>query len=207
MTGAVLLILFSAEVLTTLLMGSLFGLHFFLGMVLIGPVGLKIGSTVWRFCRYYLGSEPYVRRRPPPTLQRVLGPVLILASAGVLSTGVLLAFTGPTGRWGRLHQLLFYLWLIIVIIHVVHYLPRLPGLLARHPAERALQAAAGSRARVLLLTGSIRRPGPGTTHLPPACEMGRLGREHSLTGSKTRRAATAMRAGRLEGVIVARRGC
>jgi hypothetical protein len=155
MTGAVLLILFSAEVLTTLLMGSLFGLHFFLGMVLIGPVGLKIGSTVWRFCRYYLGSEPYVRRGPPPTLQRVLGPVLILASAGVLSTGVLLAFTGPTGRWGRLHQLLFYLWLIIVIIHVVHYLPKLPGLLARHPAERALQAAAGSRARLLLLTGSI----------------------------------------------------
>ena len=155
MTGAVLLILFSAEVITTLLMGSLFGLHFFLGMVLIGPVGLKIGSTVWRFCRYYLGSEPYVRRGPPPTPQRVLGPVLILASAGVLSTGVLLAFTGPDGRWGRLHQLFFYLWLIIVIIHVVHYLPRLPGLLARHPAERALQAAAGSRARWLLLTGFI----------------------------------------------------
>src|ERR1700722_6885627 len=42
MTGAVLLILFSAEVLTTLLMGSLFGLHFFLGMLLIGPVCLKI---------------------------------------------------------------------------------------------------------------------------------------------------------------------
>jgi hypothetical protein len=50
-TGAVLLILLSAEVLTTLLMGSLFGLHFFLGMVLIGPVCLKIGSTVWRFTR------------------------------------------------------------------------------------------------------------------------------------------------------------
>lgn len=44
--GAVLLILFSAEVITTLLMGSLFGLHFFLGMVLIGPVCVKIGSTV-----------------------------------------------------------------------------------------------------------------------------------------------------------------
>ena len=64
MTGAALLVLFSAEVITTLLMGSLFGLHFFLGMVLIGPVGLKIGSTVWRFSRYYLGSEPYVRRGP-----------------------------------------------------------------------------------------------------------------------------------------------
>lgn len=154
-TGTVLLILFSAEVITTLLMGSLFGLHFFLGMVLIGPVGLKIGSTVWRFCRYYLGSEPYVQRGPPPTLQRVLGPVLVLTSAGVLGTGVLLALTGPGLRLQKLHQYFFYLWLIVVIIHVVHYLPMLPELLASHPAERALQAAASSRARWLLLAGSV----------------------------------------------------
>lgn len=154
-TSAVLLILFSAEVVTTLLMGSLFGLHFFLGMVLIGPVCLKIGSTVWRFSRYYLGSEPYVRRGPPPMMQRVLGPALVLTSAGVLGTGVLLAFTGAGGSWGKLHQLFFYLWLIIVIIHVIHYLPRLPELMASHPAERALQAASDSRARWLLLVGSI----------------------------------------------------
>jgi len=155
MTGAVLLALFSAEVITTLLMGSLFGLHFFLGMVLIGPVCLKTGSTVWRFCRYYLGSQPYVRRGPPPALQRILGPVLVLTSAGVLGTGVLLAVAGPGSSWGKLHQLLFYLWLIVVLIHVVHYLPRLPELLASHPAERALRAAAGSRARWLLLAGSL----------------------------------------------------
>jgi hypothetical protein len=154
-TGAVLLILFSAEVVTTLLLGSLFGLHFFLGMLLIGPVCLKIGSTVWRFCRYYLGSEPYVRRGPPPMLQRVLGPALIITSAGVLGTGVLLALTGPDLRLQKLHQYFFLLWLITVIIHVVHYLPRLPELLASHPAERALRAATGSRARWLLLAGSI----------------------------------------------------
>ena len=153
-TGSVLLVLFSVEVMTTLLMGSLFGLHFFLGIVLIGPVCLKIGSTVWRFARYYIGSEPYVRRGPPPTLQRVLGPVLIITSVGVLGTGVLLAFSGPGGPWGRLHQLFFYLWLIVVIIHVVHYLPKLPQLLASRPAERAIRAAAGSRPRWLLLIGS-----------------------------------------------------
>lgn len=154
-TGTVLLILVGAEVITTLLMGSLFGLHFFLGMLLIGPVCLKIGSTVWRFARYYLGSEPYVRRGPPATLQRVLGPVLIATSVGVLGTGVLLAFSGPGGQWEKLHQLFFYLWLIIVIIHVVHYLPKLPQLLASHPAERARQAATASRARWLLLAGSV----------------------------------------------------
>jgi hypothetical protein len=154
-TSTVLLALFSVEVITTLLMGSLFGLHFFLGIVLIGPVCLKIGSTVWRFARYYAGSEPYVRRGPPPTPQRVLGPVLIITSVGVLGTGVLLAFSGPGGPWGKLHQLFFYVWLIVVIIHVVHYLPKLPQLLASRPAERAIQAAAGSRARWLLLVGSV----------------------------------------------------
>jgi hypothetical protein len=154
-TGTVLLILFSAEVITTLLMGSLFGLHFFLGMVIIGPVCLKIGSTVWRFARYYTGSELYVRRGPPATLQRVLGHVLVITSVGVLGTGVLLAFSGPAGTWGKLHQLFFYLWLIIVIIHVVHYLPKLPQLLASHPAERVLRAATGGRTRWLLLAGSV----------------------------------------------------
>lgn len=155
MAGAVLLVLFGAEVLTTLLMGSLFGLHFFLGMLLIGPVCLKIGSTVWRFCRYYLGSEPYLRRGPPPMTQRVLGPALLVTSVGVLGTGVLLAVSGPGGSWGKMHQLFFYLWLIIVIIHIVHYLPRLPKILAGRPAERAMQAVADRRARWLLLAGSL----------------------------------------------------
>ena len=155
MIGAVLLVLFAVEVVTTLLMGSLFGLHFFLGMLLIGPVCVKIGSTVWRFCRYYLGSPAYVRRGPPPMTQRVLGPALVITSAGVLGTGVLLAFDGPAGGWGRLHQLFFYVWLIVVIIHVVHYLPRLPKILAARPAERAMRAVAGRRARWLLLAGSL----------------------------------------------------
>lgn len=155
MTGAVLLVLFTAEVITTLLMGSLLDLHFFLGMLLIGPVCLKIGSTIWRFCRYYLGSQPYVRRGPPPTLQRVLGPLLILTSVAVLGTGVMLAIKGPTGQWEQLHQRSFYLWLIVVIIHVVVYAPKLPGLLASRPADRAAQALSGRRARWLLLIGSL----------------------------------------------------
>jgi hypothetical protein len=155
LTGSVLLVLFAAEVVTTLLMGSLFGLHFFLGMLLIGPVCLKIGSTVWRFCRYYLGAAPYVRRGPPPMPQRIMGPLLILTSAGVLGTGVMLAVTGPDLGWQQLHQRLFYLWLIVVIVHLVHYAPKLPALLASHPAERAVKAAATSRARWLLLAGSL----------------------------------------------------
>ena len=64
MTGAVLLVLFVAECLTLLNIGNLLTLHVFLGMLLLGPVGLKIGSTLWRFTRYYTGSAAYVRRSP-----------------------------------------------------------------------------------------------------------------------------------------------
>ena len=73
MTGAILLVLFIAECLTLLSLGNLLTLHVFLGMLLIGPVSLKIASTLWRFTRYYTGSAPYVRRGPPELLQRVTG--------------------------------------------------------------------------------------------------------------------------------------
>jgi len=58
MTGAVLLVLFVAECLTLLSLGNLLTLHVFLGMLLIGPVSLKIGSTLWRFTRYYPARRP-----------------------------------------------------------------------------------------------------------------------------------------------------
>ena len=47
MTGTVLLVLFVAECLTLLNIGNYLTLHVFLGMLLLGPVGLKICST-WR---------------------------------------------------------------------------------------------------------------------------------------------------------------
>src|SRR5580693_2025505 len=78
MTGAVLLVLFVAECLTLLNIGNLLTLHVFLGMLLLGPVGLKIGSTLWRFTRYYTGSAAYVRKGPPAPLQRVTGAVVIV---------------------------------------------------------------------------------------------------------------------------------
>ena len=95
MTGTVLLVLFLVECLTLLDLGNLLTLHVFLGFLLLGPVSLKIGSTLWRFTRYYTGSQPYVRRGPPAPLQRILGPFVILTTVAVLGTGVVLAFQSP----------------------------------------------------------------------------------------------------------------
>ena len=51
-----LLILLAVEGLTILRVGRLLTLHFFLGMLLLGPVALKAGSVIYRFARYYSGS-------------------------------------------------------------------------------------------------------------------------------------------------------
>ena len=100
MTGAVLLVLFTAECLTLLQLGHLLTLHVFLGMLLIGPVCLKIASTLWRFTRYYAGAAAYVRRGPPAPLQRVTGPFVILTTLAVLATGIMLIVVGNgPSRW------------------------------------------------------------------------------------------------------------
>ena len=60
-TGAVLLVLLAVEGYTIPRIGRLLTLHVFLGMLLLGPVTLKAGSVLYRFARYYTGSEPYRR--------------------------------------------------------------------------------------------------------------------------------------------------
>ncbi len=157
MTGLVLLLLLAAEGITIVSVHQLITLHFFIGMLILGPVALKIGSTGYRFVRYYTRAEPYVRRGPPAPLLRLLGPVVIGTSLGVLGSGVALALTGPQhdGAWLLAHKAFFVLWFGAMTIHVLWYAPRLPRLLAARPAGRALRVLAGARARYLLLAASL----------------------------------------------------
>ena len=149
LTGTVLLAGFAAEGVTILALGRLLTLHFFLGMLLIGPVLLKIGSVGYRFVRYYTGAGPYVRKGPPAPLLRLLGPVVIATSLAVLGTGVLLAAAGPgQGPWLFLHKASFVLWFGAMAIHVLAYAWRLPRLLRGAPG--ALACASDIRHLVIL---------------------------------------------------------
>lgn len=159
MTGAVLLVLLAAEGLTIAAKRQLLTLHFFIGMLLIGPVLLKLASTGYRFVRYYTGSPAYVRKGPPVLLLRLLGPVVILTSAGVIGSGVMLAFIGPgPSQWLSLalfaHKAFFVLWFGAMAIHVLWYAPRLPRLLT---AKRPGDGGAGSIRLHAVLAGAGRR--------------------------------------------------
>src|SRR5258705_1682846 len=97
LVAAVLLLLLLIEGATLLQVGSLLTVHAFVGMLLIPVVTLKLGSTGWRMLRYYRRGEQYVRRGPPHLALRVLvGPVLMLTTVVVFSSGVALLVTGQT---------------------------------------------------------------------------------------------------------------
>jgi hypothetical protein len=154
MTGAVLLMLLAVEGLTILRIHELLTWHFFFGMLLIGPVLLKIGSTGYRFVRYYTGSEPYVRRGPPALVLRALGPVVLASSVGVIGSGAALAIIGPgPSLWLLAHKAFFVLWFGAMSIHVLWYAPRLPKLLRPGSPHlgRARTTLAGAGKRWLLL--------------------------------------------------------
>lgn len=168
MTGALLLVGFAAEGLTIVAVHRLLFLHFLIGLLLIGPVVLKIGSTLYRFVRYYTGSAQYVRKGPPSPVLRVLGPLVILTSMAVLGTGVILAIAGRSDTWLFLHKASFVLWFSVMTIHVLNYAPRLPRMLTGSRAAPGSRTAArqisapetaaavpGGTARWLLLAASI----------------------------------------------------
>lgn len=145
-TGMILLVLFAAEGVTILGLNGLLYWHYFIGFLLVGPVCVKIGSTCYRFLRYYTGDAAYVRKGPPMILLRVLGPFVMLTSCGVIGTGIVIGFAA-SGRVAGipmllLHKGFFILWAGAMTIHVLAYLWRLPRLVAADlPLTRAHRTA------------------------------------------------------------------
>jgi hypothetical protein len=66
-TGTILLVLLAVIGVTILRIGQLISVHLFVGLLLIGPVVLKLASTGYRFARYYSHNRAYRREGPPAT--------------------------------------------------------------------------------------------------------------------------------------------
>jgi hypothetical protein len=98
--------------------------HVFIGMLLVPPVLLKVGSTTWRFARYYLGSPEYRRKGPPPLVLRLLGPLLVALTIVVFASGIalLLAPTAWHDRLLLLHKASFIVWIAAMVIHVLGHI-------------------------------------------------------------------------------------
>ncbi|MGA9876386.1 MAG: hypothetical protein WBQ21_11315 [Solirubrobacteraceae bacterium] len=144
---------------TIVRIGSLLWLHMFVGLVLIPVVLLKLGSTGYRFVRYYTSNPVYRERGAPPMALRLLGPIVVVTSVAVLATGVVLLFVGPEsgGVLRELHKLSFFLWVAFMAIHVLAHLPDLQKTFLTKHGERFEynNLAAGRTGRTIALLGAL----------------------------------------------------
>ena len=151
LTGLILIVLLAALGITILRIGQLLWLHLFLGLLLLGPVALKMGSTGYRFMRYYTGDPTYRRKGPPAPVLRILAPAVIGLTLIVFLSGVALLLIGPSSRHYLLllHKASFILWLGAMAVHVFGHLPEL---------TRMLRIAGSSRDEMIALRGGPARP-------------------------------------------------
>ncbi len=157
-TGAMLLVLLAALGVTILRIGQLISEHLFIGLLLLGPVGLKMASTGYRFVRYYTRRVEYVRRGPPEMWLRVLAPAVVLSTLAVFATGVVLMFVGPAHRdpWLLLHKVTFFVWLGATGLHVLGHLAEMPRALRAEALDGTLgERQAGRAGRLLALSGAV----------------------------------------------------
>jgi hypothetical protein len=120
--AALLLGLLAAQGVTVLALDSLIELHLFIGVVLVGPVALKLAATGYRFVRYYAGTPAYREAGPPRTLLRAIAPVFVIATIGLLASGVAMLLDGEASD-GLLtiHQTSFWVWLGCLAVHVLFH--------------------------------------------------------------------------------------
>ena len=157
--GAILLVLLAVIGVTLIQLRQLLSVHLFVGMLLIGPVALKLGSTGYRFVRYYTGDPAYREKGPPAALLRAMGPIVIASTAVGLGSGVALLFAGPGSRDTLLpiHKLSFIVWVAFMALHVLAHLPGLPATL-RADYTRSPQLGSnvpGRSGRTLSLVGAL----------------------------------------------------
>jgi hypothetical protein len=155
-TGLLLLVLIVVELVTLIDVRGMLSWHVVVGVLLVAVAALKIASTTWRFLRYYAGHRPYAQAGPPPTLLRLLGPLVVASTVGVLGSGLwLIAVGADAGRNAlftvlgqrvdlvTIHQGFFIAFAVVTGLHVLARL--VPAYFLA--TGRAQQTATGGRLR------------------------------------------------------------
>jgi hypothetical protein len=162
--GGVLIVLLAVIGVTIIRLGPLLSVHLFVGMMLIGPVALKLASTGYRFIRYYAADPRYQRKGPPALPLRLIAPIVVLTTVVVFASGVVLLFVGPSSRDTLLpiHKVSFIIWVAFMALHVLAHLPAVLHSLSADYGQSAGRASGyrqsdlnGRAGRVLSLAGAL----------------------------------------------------
>jgi hypothetical protein len=158
-TGAVLIVLLAVIGVTIISLSRLLWVHLFVGMLLLGPLALKLGSTGYRFVRYYTANRSYREKGPPPTPLRLLAPIVVLSTLTVFASGVALLFIGPNSRGTLLpiHKISFFIWVAFMAIHVLAHLPTVARALRADYVDPAVggRRTPGRNGRALSLISAL----------------------------------------------------
>jgi hypothetical protein len=153
--GALLLVPIAVE-LATVLFGvhTYMSVHVFVGFLLIPVVLLKLGSTGWRFVRYYTKNREYVSQGPPQLVMRVLAPVFVAATIVLFGSGVAMGFFHGRNLSivRQLHGPSAVVWSVLLGLHVLVYLRRA---LMGTAAEGRRPPVSGIKARTVALLASV----------------------------------------------------
>ena len=157
LAGAILLVLILVELVSSANLHALLPIHVFVGVLLAGPLVVKLGSTGYRFLRYYTRAPAYVRSGPPRLPLRMLAPLLLVTTLAVVGSGIGLVVTGPAqaGLFKPLHSLSFVVWLSLLAIHVGAYLWRALRWIADDWRKRPAEQAPGREFRLGVTLGAL----------------------------------------------------
>jgi hypothetical protein len=157
LAGALLLVLIMVEVVTSIRLRTLLSAHVVVGVVLAGPLAVKLGSTGYRFVRYYTHSLSYVRRGPPHLALRVLGPLLVATTLVVVGSGIGLMVTGPdhAGPLLPLHGFSVLVFVPLITIHLVAHILATPRFVADDWRTASAAQAPGRGLRMGVNLGAL----------------------------------------------------
>ena len=119
---------------------------------------LKLGSTGYRFVRYYTGDPRYRVAGPPELVMRLLAPAVVVLTVALFATGIELWLFGFRfgDQWLTWHEAVFVIWFLAMTFHVLAFLGRAPELAVADSRDRLRGALARrSLAVASLLLGAV----------------------------------------------------
>jgi len=155
-TAVVLTLLLLVEGVTILNVKSLRTPHMFIGMLLVPPILLKLGSTGYRFVHYYAGTRAYREKGPPPIVLRLLAPVLVASTVTVFATGVALLLVGHRPDLLLLaHKASFIVWGVMFVVHFLAHAPKVARSMTSDWTAARRRSVGGAGLRGLLVSSSL----------------------------------------------------
>lgn len=158
LTGAILIVLLGVIGITILRIGQLLWVHLFVGLLLLGPVAVKLASTGYRFFHYYSRDPPYRAKGAPAPVMRLIAPVVVACTLAVFASGILLLIVGPEARSQFLlvHKASFIIWLPFTGLHVLGHLPAIERAIRRGRKRGSSHTpSAGLAGRWVVVAGGL----------------------------------------------------